>query len=112
MNLYVGNLSSDVNDSDLRQAFEVYGNVASAAIIKDRFSGDSRGFGFVDMPSKEEALEAIRELNGQEIKGQSLIVSEAKPKRDSNRGGGGGGKRRSGGYGGGGYGGGGGNRRW
>lgn len=110
MNLYVGNLSSDVNDSDLRQAFEVFGHVASAAIIKDRFSGDSRGFGFVDMPSKEEALEAIRELNGREIKGQSLIVSEAKPKRDSNRGGGGGGKRRSGGYGGGGYGG--GNRRW
>lgn len=104
MNLYVGNLSPEVNDEDLKQAFAVYGQVSSSKIIKDRFSGDSRGFGFVEMPVKDEALEAIRELNGQEIKGRSLVVSEAKPKRDNRN------RRRSGGSGGG-YSG-GGNRRW
>jgi len=85
MNLYVGNLSSDVNDDDLRQAFEAHGKVTSAKVITDRFSGDSRGFGFVEMPDKTEALEAIKELNSHEIKGQTLKVSEARPKRDNRK---------------------------
>ncbi len=100
MNLYVANLSQDVNDEDLRKTFEVYGQVTSAKVITDRYSGDSRGFGFVEMPVKTEGLEAISGLNSQEIKGRNLVVSEARPKRDnrrSSRGGGG-----QGGYGGGG----------
>jgi len=106
MNLFVGNLSTDVNDDDLRQAFEVYGQVSSAKIIVDRYSGDSRGFGFVEMPGNDDALEAIRQLNGQDIKGGKLVVSEARPKKTNSR------PRRSGGGGGGSYGGGGGGRRW
>ncbi len=101
MNLYVANLSQDVNDEDLRKTFEVYGQVTSAKVITDRYSGDSRGFGFVEMPVKTEGLEAISGLNSQEIKGRNLVVSEARPKRDnrrSSRGGGG----QGGGYGGGG----------
>lgn len=100
MNLYVANLSQDVNDEDLRKTFEVYGQVTSAKVITDRYSGDSRGFGFVEMPVKTEGLEAISGLNSQEIKGRNLVVSEARPKRDnrrSSRSGGG-----QGGYGGGG----------
>jgi RNA recognition motif-containing protein len=101
MNVYVGNLSKDVNDDDLRKAFEVYGNVSSATVITDRYSGESRGFGFVEMPEKEEGLEAIAGLNSQEIKGRHLSVSEARPKKDNR-------KRGRGGHGGHG----GGQRRW
>ncbi len=100
MNIYVGNLSSDVTGDDLRQAFEAFGQVESVNIITDKFSGDSRGFGFVEMPSKDEATAAIADMNGKDIKGKAVNVNEAKPKTD--RGGGGG----RGGYGGGGGGGG------
>ncbi len=96
MNIYVGNLSSDVTGDDLRQAFEAFGQVESVNVIMDKFSGESRGFGFVEMPSKDEATAAIADMNGKDIKGKAVSVNEAKPKTD--RGGGGG----RGGYGGGG----------
>lgn len=107
MNLYVGNLSREVNEEDLKAAFGAFGQVTSAAVIKDKFSGESRGFGFVEMASKEEAEKAIAELNGTDIKGRSISVNEARPRTDDRRGGGagggaGGGGRRFGGGGGGG----------
>ena len=80
MNIYVGNLSHDASDEDLRQAFEAFGQVTSATIIKDKFSGESRGFGFVEMPTKAEGQAAIDGLNGQDLKGRSLKVSEARPR--------------------------------
>ena len=95
MNIYVGNLSGDVGDDDLRQAFEAFGQTASVTIIKDKFSGESRGFGFVEMPSKDEAQAAMAGLDGTDINGQTLNVNEARPRRDNRRGGGGpGGGRR------------------
>jgi len=97
MNIYVGNLESKVTDEELRQAFEVFGQVAEVRIIMDKFSGESRGFGFVEMASKEEAEKAIEEMNGKDLKGRALNVNEARPKVD--RGGGRGGGR--GGFGGG-----------
>jgi RNA recognition motif-containing protein len=114
MNIYVGNLSGDIGDDDLRQAFEDFGEVTSVNVIKDKFSGESRGFGFVEMPSQDEAQLAIEGLNGKDLKGQSLTVNEARPRTErrggrgrfgGGRGGQGGGK---GGYSGstGGYGGG------
>lgn len=102
MNIYVGNLSYTVTEDDLRQAFEGYGQVASANIIKDKFSGQSKGFGFVEMPSQEEATAAIAAMNGKEMKGRNLSVNEARPRSDDRRQGGGGGGRRGGGGGGGG----------
>ena len=95
MNIYVGNLSSEVTEDDLQQAFEAFGGITSVRIIKDKFSGASRGFGFVEMPAKAEAQAAISELNGQELKGQTLKVNEARPRPDNRRGGGrrGGGRR-------------------
>ena len=106
MNIYVGNLSGDIGDDDLRQAFEAFGEVTSVNVIKDKFSGESRGFGFVEMPSKDEAQSAIEGLNGKDLKGQSLTVNEARP-RTARRGGRGGVGGGSGGQGGsrGGYGG-------
>jgi len=101
MNIYVGNLSFNVTEDDLRQAFEGFGQVASVSIIKDKFSGQSKGFGFVEMPSNDEANAAISGLNGKEIKGRTLNVNEARPRTDDRRGGGGGGGRRPGGSGGG-----------
>jgi len=83
MNLYVGNLSPEVTDSDLKKAFEVYGSVKSATVIKDRYTGESRGFGFVEMNVKSEGLEALTGLNGQTLKDKNLIVSEARPKKDN-----------------------------
>jgi RNA recognition motif-containing protein len=100
MNIYVGNLSFEVKEDDLRQAFEAYGKVESATIIMDKFSGESRGFGFVEMPSKDEATAAIAEMNGKDLKGRALNVNEARPKTEGG-GGGRGGPRRSGGGGGG-----------
>jgi RNA recognition motif-containing protein len=101
MNIYVGNLSHEASEDDMRQAFEAFGQVTSATIIKDKFSGESRGFGFVEMPTKAEGQAAITGLNGQDLKGRALKVSEARPK---NEGGGGGGRdfgdRRGGGGGG------------
>src|SRR5881227_3282966 len=87
--LYVGNLSYGVTDSDLQQMFSAHGTVQSAQIIMDRDTGRSKGFGFVEMGSDEEAQAAIAALNGQESGGRTLTVNEAKPKED--RGGGGGG---------------------
>jgi RNA recognition motif-containing protein len=83
MNIYVGNLSLETNDDDLRQAFESFGEVTSATIIKDKHSGDSKGFGFVEMPSKTEAQSAIEGLNGKDLKGNSLNVNEARPRADN-----------------------------
>ncbi len=97
MNIYVGNLASDVTDDELRQTFEEHGEVSSATVLKDRYTGESRGFGFVEMQSKSEAIEAIKQVDGKEIKGKRLIVNEARPKPDrrggKRRGGSGGGSR-------------------
>ena len=103
--LYVGNLAYGVSDSDLQQLFEPHGTVASAQVIMDRDTGRSKGFGFVEMGTDEEAQAAIAALNGHEVEGRALTVNEARPKPE---GGGRGGGR--GGYGGGGGGGGGGRR--
>jgi len=99
MNIYVGNLARDVTEEDLSQAFGDFGQVESVNLIKDRFSGESRGFGFVEMPSKTEAASAIADLNGKDLKGRAMNVNEARP-RTERRGGGGGGGRRGGGGGG------------
>jgi hypothetical protein len=72
MNIYVGNLSRDLNEGELREAFAAFGDVASAAIIKDKFSGETRGFGFVEMPNKDEADKAIAVLNGKDLKGKVI----------------------------------------
>ena len=107
--LYVGNLSYNATSSDLEQLFSAHGTVQSAEVIQDRDTGRSKGFGFVQMGSDEEAQAAITALNGQEHDGRALTVNEAKPREDRPRGGGGGGGGRGGdGGGGGGYGGGGG----
>jgi len=92
MNIYVGNLSRQTTEDDLRQAFEAFGQVESANIIKDKFSGESRGFGFVEMPSKDEAQKAIEEMNGKDLMGRAVNVNEARPKtnRSDSRGGRGG----------------------
>ncbi len=100
MNIYVGNLSRNVTEDELRQAFAAFGQVATVNIIKDKFSGEPRGFAFVEMPGKAEAQAAITGLNGTDLGGQSLTVNEARPRTDDHRGGGGG--RRGGGGGGGG----------
>ncbi len=109
MKIYAGNLSYEVSEDDLRQAFESFGEVASAAIVKDKFSGQSKGFGFVEMPTATEAQAAIDGLNGRELKGRDMTVNEARP-RPEGGGGGGGGRGGYGGGGGGGRGGGGGGR--
>jgi RNA recognition motif-containing protein len=101
MNIYVGNLSRDVTEDDLRQAFEGYGQVESANIVKDRFSGESRGFGFVEMPTRDEAQSAISGLDGKDLMGRIIKVNEAHPRPQTRRGGGGGGGGRRGGFGGG-----------
>lgn len=80
MNIYVGNLAWEAQDSDLRKAFEEYGQVSSATIIKDKFTGKSRGFGFVEMSSDDEGAAAIKALNNRDLKGRPLRVNEAKPK--------------------------------
>ena len=90
MNIYVGNLSFSVTETDLREAFQAFGAVDKAAVISDKATGQSRGFGFVEMPNKEEALKAISALNGRDLKGRALKVNEAQPKTDRPRTGGGG----------------------
>lgn len=97
MNIYVGNLANQATEEDLRQAFEAFGQVESVNIIKDKFSGEPRGFGFVEMPSRQEAQKAIEEMNDKDLKGRAVNVNEARPKagrRDS--------RGRKGGFGGGG----------
>ena len=95
-NIYVGNLSFNATEEDIRQAFAEYGEVSSVNIIQDRETGRSRGFAFVEMPDGEQAKEAIEKVNLSEIDGRSITVNEARPKRDRPRrgGGGGGGGRR------------------
>ena len=87
MNIYVGNLALNVSVGDLQQAFEAFGEVTSVKIIKDKYSGESRGFGFVEMPTGAEAQSAIQGLNGKELKGLNIKVNEARPQRNKNRGG-------------------------
>ncbi len=80
MNIYVGNLADEVNEQDLCKVFEVFGQVESVNILKDRFSGKSKGFGFLKMPSKDEAQMAIKEANGTDLKGTTIKVDEAHPR--------------------------------
>ncbi len=103
MNIYVGNLPFTASEDEIRQAFAAYGTVSSVAIIKDRETGQSRGFAFVEMPNNDEGTAAINNLNGKPLKGRALKVNEARPREESFGGGGGG--HRSGGFGGGGGGG-------
>lgn len=93
MNIYVGNLTREITDDDLKEAFKEYGQVQSATVIKDKFTGESRGFGFVEMPGAAEAKAAIEGLNGQELKGKTLTVNEARPREDRGKGRRGGGRR-------------------
>jgi RNA recognition motif-containing protein len=86
MNLYVGNLAKEVTDEDLQKAFAEYGEVSSAKVIKDNYSSLSRGFGFVEMPSNSEADAAIKALNGEQLKGKALQISEARPRSEKRRG--------------------------
>ncbi len=102
MNIYVGNLAYSVTEEDLKRTFEAYGQVETANVIKDQYSNQSKGFGFVEMPDQAEAQAAISALNGKDLNGRTLTVNEARPRADKNRGGGfgGGGGRRGGGGGG------------
>ena len=90
MNIYVGNISHSVTDDDLRKSFEEFGEVSSANVIKDKFTGDSRGFGFVEMENEEQGQSAISSLDGTELKGRSLTVNVARPRKDFRSGGSGG----------------------
>ena len=112
MKLYVGNLSFNTSNAELEELFATIGTVETATVVEDRDTGRSRGFGFVEMSSKEEGERAIAELDGKDFDGRQLKVNEAKP-RENRAGGGGGGYGGGGGGGRGGYGGGrGGNNRW
>jgi RNA recognition motif-containing protein len=95
MNIYVGDLSFDFTEEDLKQAFSAFGQVESAKIIKDTYDGRSKGFGFVEMSGRAEAHSAIEGLNGKELKGRTVKVNEARPRSDGRRNSGnrGGGKR-------------------
>lgn len=112
MNIYVGNLPFTASEDDIRSAFEAFGTVSAVSIIKDKFTNESRGFAFVEMPNNAEAQAAITGMNGKDFKGRSLNVNEARPRTEGGGGGGrggfggggGGGRRPGGGGGGGGYG--------
>ncbi|MCJ2556685.1 MAG: RNA-binding protein [Candidatus Thermoplasmatota archaeon] len=86
MNIYVGNLPHEVTETELLEAFQAFGEVASAKIITDQLSGESRGFAFVEMPTDDEAEKAITGLNGKDMKGRTLNVNKARPRSDRNRG--------------------------
>jgi RNA recognition motif-containing protein len=90
MNIYVGNLSWEVSEDELKEAFEAHGQVASVNIITDKYTGRSRGFGFVEMSVDDEAHAAIEALNNTELKGRNMNVNEARPRAEGSRGGGGG----------------------
>ena len=105
MNIYVSNLSFNVQDEDLKGFFEEYGEVSSAKVITDKFTGRSRGFGFVEMSDDAAAQKAIQELDGATVEGRAIKVSEAKPREQRPNNSGGGGPRRN-------FGGGGGGHRW
>ena len=118
MNIFIGSLPFSLEEAELRELFEEFGEVSSVKIITDKYSGRSKGFGFIEMPDDESAKKAIQELNGSDIKGRAVVVNKAEEKTDGPRrssGGGGGGYRDTRGGGGGGYNkggsGGGGNRR-
>jgi RNA recognition motif-containing protein len=102
MNIYVGNLSNQATDDGLKTLFSEFGEVTSARVIRDRFSNEPRGFGFVEMSDKQSSINAIEALNGADYQGKALTVNEARPKED-NRGGRGNGGGYRGGNGGGGY---------
>lgn len=94
MNIYVGNLSYGVTEDELREAFAAYGEISSVSLISDKFTGQSKGFGFVEMPNNSEADAAIKGLNETPLKGRNIRVNQAKPRGDRpSRGGGGGGRR-------------------
>lgn len=88
MKIFVGNLSRDATEEDVRSAFSAYGKVTSVTVLKDKFTGEPRGFGFVEMEVKSEAQAAINGLNGTQLKGRTLTVNEARPKTERPRGGG------------------------
>lgn len=94
MNIYVGNLPYSVTDADLRETFAQYGEVTSVQLISDKFTGESKGFGFVEMASNSQADAAIKGLNGSAMKGRNITVNQAKPRSDRPSHGGGGGGRR------------------
>ena len=96
MNIYVGNIAQDVSEEELTNLFTEYGKVSSAKILRDMFTQESRGFGFVEMPSQAEAQKAIEKLNTQELKGKKIVVNEARERRERR---GGGGRGRGGGRG-------------
>ncbi len=85
MNIYVGNLSANVKDETLREAFEPFGQVTSAKVIIDKYTGQSRGFGFVEMPEQSQGQTAIKSLNGKELQGKQISVSEARPRPSDGR---------------------------
>ena len=91
MNIYVGNLPWGLSEEDLRDAFVAFGEVESVKIIQDKFTGRSRGFGFVEMSNQEEGESAISALNGKDLKGREIVVNQARPRRDDQGGGDGGG---------------------
>ena len=96
MNIYVGNLSNDATDVTIREAFESFGEVTSARVIKDKYTGQSRGFGFVEMSVQSQAQTAIKSLNGKELLGKQISVNEARARADQGRTGGQGGRGRMG----------------
>ncbi len=87
INIYVGNLSFETNEGELKSLFETYGAVDSAKVITDQFTGRSRGFGFIEMQNREEGLKAIQELDSKDLNGRTLKVNEARPRNDSRGGG-------------------------
>ncbi len=97
MNIYIGNLSYEVTEEDLKQAFEGFGQVETVKVIKDNYTGRSKGFGFVEMSAKDEAQSAIDKLNDTELKGRTIKVNEARPRSEDHRGGGNRGGGRQGG---------------
>ena len=103
MNIFVGSLPFSIKETELKEFFEEYGEVSSVKIITDKFSGRSKGFGFIEMPDDESAQKAINELNGAEVAGRKIVVNKAEekkdgPRRDFRGGNGGGGQRGGGGY--------------
>ncbi|MBN1154572.1 RNA-binding protein [candidate division KSB1 bacterium] len=104
MNIYIGNLPKTTDEETIRSLFEKYGEVTEVKLLKDQYTNELRGFGFITMPAKAEAQKAIEEINDSELEGQKLIVNEARPRKDRPGGGSGGGGRRRGGGGGGGFG--------
>lgn len=103
MNIFVGSLPFTIKENELKEFFEEYGEVSSVKIITDKFSGRSKGFGFIEMPDDESAQKAINELNGAEVSGRKIVVNKAEEKKDGPRrefrgGNGGGGQRGGGGY--------------